>query len=323
MHAVSILTRTNIGLSTDARLIAGLLESRRISSRTYMARVRNRYALPARIGLRAGRLVRAGLPHANIFIQDARAGWFDLARRNILIPNQEYCEPPTRRLLGQVDMVMCKTRLAEAIFRDLDCNARFTGFTSDDRFDPSVVKTRNRVLHVAGWTKQKGTQPLLDLWLKHPEWPELVVVARYPWLDPALFAAPNITLVREVQSTAQLAVLQNSCAVHICPSEAEGFGHAICEGLACGAVVITTDGPPMNELVQPDHGVVVPYRSARPKNLGTAYFIDPEALELAVERVLAMGNAELAAMGQRARRFFLASDAAFREAFAAAWDSLL
>jgi multisubunit Na+/H+ antiporter MnhB subunit len=40
-------------------------------------------------------------------------------------------------------------------------------------------------------------------------------------------------------------------------SEREGFGHYINEARAVGAFVISTDHPPMNELVTPERGALV------------------------------------------------------------------
>jgi hypothetical protein len=44
--------------------------------------------------------------------------------------------------------------------------------------------------------------------------------------------------------------LQAASGVHICASEREGFGHYLNEARGAGALVISTDHPPMNEMVQ-------------------------------------------------------------------------
>lgn len=323
-HSVSILTRTNPGMAADGRLIKRLVEASGLSAHVYYARRRNAYGLPARLGLRS-RLLLGGRcdTRINFFIQDVREGWLGLAQRNVFVPNQEFCYPDSVGLLDRVDMVMCKSRHAEEIFRGLGANARYTGFTSDDHYDPAIARHRRKFLHVAGRTKQKGTAPLLELWRAHPEWPELVAVVRHEWIDPARHGAANITLIDRHLSAAELAALQNECPAHICPSEAEGFGLALCEGLSCGAVVITTDGPPMNELIRTGHGILVAYRGTRRRTLGTRYFIDSEALEAAIGHVIDMSDAEFAAMGQRARGFYLEQRAAFEDRFARALADLL
>jgi hypothetical protein len=48
-----------------------------------------------------------------------------------------------------------------------------------------------------------------------------------------------------------LHVLQVQTPIHVCASEREGFGHYINEGRAAGAFIISTDHPPMSELVTP------------------------------------------------------------------------
>ena len=90
------------------------------------------------------------------------------------------------------------------------------------------------------------------------------------------------------------------------------------EAMSVGAVVITVDGEPMNELVDATTGVLV--TAARTGTLGLArsFHVAPAAVEQAVEQVLAMAPAERAALGQRARTRFEDGDAAFRAGFAAA-----
>jgi glycosyltransferase involved in cell wall biosynthesis len=53
----------------------------------------------------------------------------------------------------------------------------------------------------------------------------------------------------QLLAPAQLRQLQTDTPVHICPSQSEGWGHTINEARAVGALVLTTDYPPMNEFV--------------------------------------------------------------------------
>src|SRR5690606_23451228 len=111
----------------------------------------------------------------------------------------------------------------------------------------------------------------------------------------------NVKLLSRVVPADELRRLQNTCGVHLCPSLSEGWGHYIVEAMSCGAVVLTTDGPPMNELVQPDRGVVLPYDRSEPRHLGRNFHVNTRSVEKAVSRVLALSDAEKRALGERAR----------------------
>jgi glycosyltransferase involved in cell wall biosynthesis len=86
------------------------------------------------------------------------------------------------------------------------------------------------------------------------------------------------------------------------------------EAMSCGAVVITTDGAPMNELVARDRGVLVRTARAEPMRLGTSHFVDPDDLDRQIARVIAMRIEERQAIGDQARRWYRAQCAAFRAA---------
>jgi len=98
--------------------------------------------------------------------------------------------------------------------------------------------------------------------------------------------------------------LQNSHLFHLCLSEAEGWGHYIAEAMSCGAVAITCDAPPMNELVRPDRGLLVAAKAVGQLNAATRYHFDETALETAVEEARAMPRAHYEALGASARRWF-------------------
>ena len=99
------------------------------------------------------------------------------------------------------------------------------------------------------------------------------------------------------------------------PSEAEGFGHPFAESMSCGAVVVTTDAPPMNELVRPDRGLLVPAAALAPQGIGMLYRVDEAALEETIARALALPPEERARLGGNARAWFESNQEEFRERF--------
>ena len=117
---------------------------------------------------------------------------------------------------------------------------------------------------------------MLSAWSQHPEWPRLIVVSQLPMAAPA---HPNVEQLATRIADAQLRRLQNECAIHVCPSEVEGFGHTLMEGMSCGAVILTTEAPPMDELVSADEGFLVPYDGTSPMGAGIRYMVDEQRLE--------------------------------------------
>ena len=111
---------------------------------------------------------------------------------------------------------------------------------------------------------------------------------------------------------AELRALQNRHAFHLCPSEAEGFGHCIAEAMSCAAVTLTTNAPPMNELITPERGVLVDYHRMSTQRSGANYYVDPADLERQVEAIIAMDERSIAQLGDNARQWYLENDRLFR-----------
>jgi hypothetical protein len=123
--------------------------------------------------------------------------------------------------------------------------------------------------------------------------------------------APNIVHrlgylnVSDPAEYAELKRLQNGCAFHLCTSETEGWGHYLVEALGVGAVALAVDAPPMNELVTPERGLLVPYAGTGSMALATTHYFDEGALEEAIGRVLGFGDVERRRLGERAREWFV------------------
>jgi glycosyltransferase involved in cell wall biosynthesis len=225
-----------------------------------------------------------------------------LARHNIALPNPEWFDSKDAAHLRRIDHVWAKTHHAQDLFQALGCKTSFVGFDSDDRHAPQVPRTRT-FFHLAGGSRIKGTERLLALWRRHPEWPTLTVVQNPSCAQPGP-AQANIRHLVEYVTPEALQALQNANAFHVCLSEAEGWGHYIVEGMSVGAVVITVDAAPMNELVAPDRGLLVAYSGTGTMGHATTYQFDEAAMERAVTQALALSDDQLARMGKQARQWF-------------------
>lgn len=249
---------------------------------------------------------------ANIMLEHIRPEDMPAATRNFFIPNPEWCLPTDVALLDKVDAVLTKTHHAREIFSARGCRVAEIGFTSEDRLDPSVPRERT-FFHLAGRSKNKGTQRLIALWRRHPEWPLLTVVQSPREAVPIDPPVDNIVHRVDYIDDAELHRLQNGNWFHLCTSETEGFGHYLVEGMSVGAVVVTTDAAPMNELIEADRGVLVGYAETGTQFLADTYFFAPLAMEATVERLLAMSDDELQRLGDNARAWFLRNDSEFSE----------
>lgn len=294
--------RNGVGLDRDSDLLAGLLNEGGVSVK--IPRLRN---------LCDG-WSREYLAEAAFHLERVAPWWWRRkARRHILIPNQERFPRRLINRLGRMDEIWCKSRHAEEAFKQLHPNVRFIGFTSNDRSLPGVDPDYRSFFHLAGKSTMKNTDLLLDLWAHHPEWPRLTVV-QHPSNAPKRVPG-NVNLISRYLKDDELRALQNSHGIHLCPSLSEGWGHYIVEAMSCRAVVVTTDAPPMNELVSADRGVLVPSASSEPRCLGTVYRTLPREIETVIESLTGMSGDEKRQLGVSARKWFEENGLLFKERF--------
>lgn len=264
----------------------------------------------------------ATLYDLNIALEHVRPPFMGLARRNALVPNPEWLTPRGQRYLPRFDAVLCKTRHATALFAARGCKALHIGFDSTDCLVSAVAREPS-FLHVAGASPFKGTGRLLEVWQRHPEWPRLVVLQSPAPGRTAVTGAANIDHRLGHVSVDEFRRLQNHHAFHLCLSETEGWGHYLVEAMSCGAVVITCDAPPMNELVDASRGLLVRTEAGRPFNMAQRYAFDEAALEVAIARARAMPEAERQLLGERARAWFVENHRTFAARLEAALGELV
>lgn len=252
----------------------------------------------------------------NVMLEHVRPEYLQHARLNVLIPNPDWFSDRWKRRLPAFDAVLAKTHHAERLFAQMGSRVHFIGFTSPDRHRPEIPR-EPAFLHVAGRSGNKGTQPLIDLWRRHPLWPPLTVVWRRKRVEMDTLP-DNVILRRDHIDDDALLQMQNGSRFHLCPSRTEGFGHSLVEALSVGAVTITLDAEPMNELVGNDRGILVRAVAAGTHAQATLYDAVSDEMAAAIERCRTMSEGEAEAIGERARAWFQRNDAAFGERLAGA-----
>ena len=312
MATINIIARTNgVGLDRDVDLVHDCLSN--AGHDVTISHCRSISPL---------RAIFPGKPRfdANIFLERVFPRWLSSAKQNLLIPNQERF--PERHLgrLEKIDHILCKSRHAEEIFSKHG-NTSFIAFTSTDMLDETVSKDYQSFFHLAGRSTLKGTETILNLWKKYPEWPKLTLIQ---CKDNAPESVPdNVDLITDYVPHEEIKQHLNTHGIHLCTSLSEGWGHYIVEAMSCQAVVITTDAPPMNELVTPSTGVLIPYHKKEPRHLGTNFYIDSEKLEQNITQLLQMPPEKKETYGTAAREWFVENDTRFQNTLATTLQNIL
>ena len=316
MRVNLVVADNGAGLTRDMRLLAAVLEEAGMDvTVTALRRGKLRKWLRP-WGVRAGNWVRHLLGRRppfclNLMLEHIRAEYLPWAERNALVPNPEYLLDSDRALLTRVDRVFVKTRHAQEIFTRLGSRVEYLGFTSEDRLDEQVPRKR-AFFHLAGKSGNKGTQAVLAAWRQHPHWPQLTVIQNSRSGKVGAHAS-NLTHLVEYLPDHLLKETQNAHQFHLCPSETEGFGHYLMESLSVGAVTLTTDGAPMNELVSVERGVLIPVAATGQQAAAKTWIASAAEIAESVERVLALDESQLEKFGKAGREYFLQNDQDFRE----------
>jgi glycosyltransferase involved in cell wall biosynthesis len=301
--ALRIVARTNgVGIDRDVRILLDSFSAWR--DRPLFSHYRSISPLRRFVD-------RCNRDECIVFLERITARWLRRAGRYVLIPNQERYPERLVPLLRHIDHILCKSHHAVEVFAAHHPSVHYLGFTSVDRRLTGAHPDYGRFLHLAGSSTLKGTSTLLEVWARHPKWPVLTLVQHLR--DAPRTVPANVRLITDYLPDAELQALQNACGVHLCPSRSEGWGHYIVEAMSCRAVTVVTDAPPMNELVRPDRGVLVPYERSEPRKLGFNFYVDTEELERTIGGLIAMSAADKARIGGTARAWFEHNDGTFRE----------
>ncbi|MHB8666764.1 MAG: glycosyltransferase [Burkholderiales bacterium] len=259
----------------------------------------------------------------NIFLEVVMSPVLHLSRENWMFSNPEWWNPINDRFLSHFTKFCCKTMDCYRIWCQKVGAAKcvYTGFEARDLYRPDIPR-ENRFLHVAGESEFKNTEAVINAW-KTGNWglkpfPLTVVTRQKKYQDMCNLGQGNsqITCIPRA-SEEELVQLMNSHRFHLLPSAYEGFGHALQEGLGCGALMITTDAPPMSEFpgIQQEWKVPVVGRSSR--SLAQLNMVNFSGVLVAACKAVALSNnlVEIERRSKLAREAFLSAREAFRQKF--------
>lgn len=239
------------------------------------------------------------------------------AKKNYMIPNPEwfhkewlrYANVSTIPQKGKLDMILCKTHDAVNLFKKHTPHVARISFTSKDMYLPGIEKKKS-FIHCAGKSSAKGTDQVVEAWKNNPEFPELLLLQSF---NHKRQVPANVNYqYRRVEENEYLKML-NERVFHLCPSTYEGWGHYIWEAMSTGGIVITTDGAPMNEFVNNNHGFLVKVSNATIQNIAELKHVTSDGVTDAVKKCLKLSDNQLCAMSSNARTAYQENENYFKE----------
>jgi hypothetical protein len=291
MKSVNIIYVNNgVGLTRDANLLRELLV---------------RYGYYVNL-VEFNKVSQAKTADVAIHLEICQQNAFRLGRKNVYIPNPEWYQENWDRFLHQYTVVCSKTLDCERIFGQKHRNTIYTGFTSIDRFLPDVEKI-HCYLHTGGQSETKGTDKIFRAWL--PAFKRLLITTK-----KHNFRSSSNILFMGWLSDVDHQYSQNRCLIHICPSIYEGFGHIINEAMSCGAVIVTTDAPPMNECIT-GNGFLIPVSSTGRMALAKTSHVNHVDIADIIKKIETTDINTLKSMGDVSRKLYLHDKENFEHRF--------
>ena len=260
----------------------------------------------------------------NIFLEVVMPNVFNLSRENWLFPNCEWWNAINDQFLSRFTKVCCKTMDCYRIWAGDGAStgkvgpykAIYTGFEARDLYHPEIPR-ENRFLHLAGQSEFKNTEAVIEAWRtggwNQKPFPLTLVTSQKKYQD-LCEGVEGITCIPRA-SEDELVKLMNSHRFHILPSAYEGFGHALNEGIGCGALVITTAAPPMSEFDGIQADWLVPVSGYTVRALARLSQVPAWGVQAACSKAVEVSDrpVELENRSRAAREAFLKSREFFRQ----------
>ena len=315
MTKINICNHKSTGLQNDSKILKDLLERQKyvVCTTEYEE-------------IKITKIEQNKQYDIQIFLEHICPNLLKNAKENIYIPNLEMISKLDYEILvktNYITKIIAKTDSCYNILRnhpEIKQKILQWKWNSIDRNIPEITPDYNQYLHVKGQSRFKQSQMIINLWLKHPEWPMLNIVHHgningNGYLEikkPITF--DNITIYQYKLEEDELKELMNKCGVHICTSFIEGYGHYINEARSVGAVIITPDCEPMNEMVN-KNGLLIKVEEKRKYNFGISNVLNENELKntlikcfyLDEETKIQMGNISKKLYQNNAELFYKSS----------------
>lgn len=249
-----------------------------------------------------------------IFLEHIAPNICSNTSKNIFIPNCEMINKNDYNLLikKKINEIIVKTNLSYSALIKYNFNIpiKLWKWNSIDRLDSNLSKDFNNFLHLKGQSRFKNSQQLLNLWLKHPDWPILHIVSYgnpnhngFLEIQKPINVCNNIILYQYKLDENELKNLMNFCGVHICPSIIEGYGHYINEARSTNSIIIVPDHEPMKSFCD-SNGFLIKINKTKKIGFSEGCEISDKELEKSIESCINTDYDTRVNLGKKSRYLF-------------------
>jgi len=191
----------------------------------------------------------------NFFVESINPALFQYAAKNIWICNPEWTQKTWKPYGKMVDEIWVKTREAEKLLAEWG-TVRYISWTSVDKTVPEK-KDYGRALIPIGKNIWRHPKPVVQAYMRMQQtMPD--VYARLPVVDIVYYdlqvpkipdaVADKFVVHDQRMSEKDYDQLMADCGLLICTSAAEGFCHAVNEGMSAECVLLLSPIEPFREL---------------------------------------------------------------------------
>ncbi len=264
----------------------------------------------------------------NFFVESINPALFQFAAKNVWVPHPEWTQKAWEPYGKMVDEIWVKTREAEKLFASWG-KTRYINWTSVDKTVPEK-KDYSRAMVPVGKNMWRHPKPIVQAYMRiqqtNPELFAKLPVVELVYYDVQVPKIPDSVASKFVvhdqrMSEKEYDKLMADCGLLICTSAAEGFCHAVNEGMSAECVLLLSVIEPFRELTHKALWVSTSKSVPHPECLGVLEDVEVGSLVDALEMYANMDHHSLRSesRGNRERyesrhqKFLVAIEKAIKE----------
>ena len=235
----------------------------------------------------------------NFFVESINPSLFHSAAKNIWIPHPEWTQQSWKPYGHMVDEIWVKTHEAVKLFEDWG-KVRYINWTSVDKTVP-ITKDYGRAIVPVGKNIWRHPKPIVQAYMRIQQ-TDFDLFQRLPVIELVYYdiqvpkipdsVSSKFVVHSDRMSEREYDQLMADCGLMICTSAAEGFCHAVNEGMSAECMLILSSIKPFSEITNNAIWVTSARSVPHPECLGVLEDVDIGSLVQALTLYVNMSHHE-------------------------------